>query len=204
MLVSDRVVNVRVTLAKVMSELFINKSTLIHYNLFFLNFLDHEWTLKNDDLNKIAFHLKSDANKNVHSLFKECNNIKEMLYTEDELGESNSLFLNRMTILKEEFGITRNLPVNAKPCEKSILSRRSTNSSLNSSGLDNSINNISADEEPKNCEENESEASDQVEQVEDNSDPDESGESGESQQNEEIQTPTLIEETKVEESPSDY
>lgn len=38
MLVSDRVVNVRVTLAKVMSELFINKSTLIHYNLFFLNF----------------------------------------------------------------------------------------------------------------------------------------------------------------------
>lgn len=118
-----------------------------------------------------------------------------MLYTEDELGESNSLFLNRMTILKEEFGITRNLPVNAKPCEKSILSRRSTNSSLNSSGLDNSINNISADEEPKNCEENESEASDQLE---DNSDPDES------QQNEEIQTPTLIEETKVEESSSDY
>ena len=157
--------------------------------------------MKNYYLNKIAFHLKSDANKNVHSLFKECNNIKELLYTEEELGESNSLFLNRMTILKEEFGITRNLPVNAKPCEKSILSRRSTNSYLNSSGLDNSINNISADEEPKNCEENESEA---TEQVEDNSDPDESGESGESQQNEEIQTPTLIEETKVEESPSDY
>lgn len=157
--------------------------------------------MKNDDLNKIAFHLKSDVNKNVHSLFKECNNIKEMLYTEEELGESNSLFLNRMTILKEEFGITRNLPVNAKPCEKSILSRRSTNSSLNSSGLDNSINNISADEEPKNCEENESEASEQVEQVEqveDNSDPDES------QQNEENQTPTLVEEAKVEESPSDY
>jgi hypothetical protein len=161
--------------------------------------------LNNHDLNKIAFHLKSDANKNVHSLFKECNHIKEMLYTDEELGESNSLFMNRMTILKEEFGITRNLPVNAKPCEKSILSRRSTKSSLQSN--DNSINNISADEEPITV--YDYEIYEQTEEANPNVSSEESGQTQEEEKieenkNEEIDTTnTPIEESKIEESPSD-
>jgi hypothetical protein len=125
MLVSDRVVNVRVSLALLMSEVFIHKSI---YNYFLYFILEFAWVLKHEGCNKLAFHLKSDANKNVYSLFADCKDISEKLYSDEELGESNSLFLNKMFILKDEFGITRNLPVNSRPCSRSLNHRKFVNS----------------------------------------------------------------------------
>lgn len=100
MLLFDRVVNVRVTLAKVISDLFRNKT--------------YAWTLKNEHLLKIANTLKKDKNRNVYNQFEGIELVDNVPYTEEESIDSNFSFTNKMTILKEEFGITRNLPVNAK------------------------------------------------------------------------------------------
>ena len=122
--------------------------------------------MKHEGCNKIASHLKSDVNKNVYSLFTDCKDISEKLYTEEELGESNSLFLNKMSILKEEFGITRNLPVNSRPCSKSLNHRKSAAcNSIN----DSMITDVSADTQYiEEVQENEIEQVKHIEHVEEN------------------------------------
>ena len=69
--------------------------------------------LKNEDLNRIAYHLKCDKNKNVNSHMIDIKNITEIPFNEDSPKVTNCLFTNKMLILKEEFGIVRNLPVNS-------------------------------------------------------------------------------------------
>ena len=61
----------------------------------------------------IAYKLKKDPNKNVYSNFDGIDEIKET-YFEDEIGtNTNYLFVDKMMILKDEFGITKNLPLNS-------------------------------------------------------------------------------------------
>jgi len=110
MLAFDRVVNVRVTLSKVMSELFKNKSI----RLFYLYYLDRPWIFQNTELIKIANMLKNDENKNVSVLFINIDNFGSALFSEDEYFDPNSFFTNKMIVLKDEFGINRNLPINSK------------------------------------------------------------------------------------------
>jgi hypothetical protein len=71
-------------------------------------------TCENDDFNKLAYHLKRDKNKNVSTLFENIQNIKLVSFTEEESETSNDIFTNKMNILREEFGIVRNLPINSK------------------------------------------------------------------------------------------
>jgi hypothetical protein len=61
----------------------------------------------------MANFLKNDSNKNVSRLFLGLE-IGFNNYTNDELYDSNALFTNKMSLLKEEFGITKNLPSNSK------------------------------------------------------------------------------------------
>ena len=81
-------------------------------------------TCENEDLNKMAFQLKKDKNKNVYSLFEGLVNIKEVDYADEEVVVSNHIFTNKMNILKEEFGIVRNLPLNARVKSVSITNNK--------------------------------------------------------------------------------
>lgn len=56
--------------------------------------------------------MKADKNRNVSILFAGIHNIKENDYMEEE--QPNYLFENKMGVLREEFGINRNLPINSK------------------------------------------------------------------------------------------
>lgn len=62
----------------------------------------------------MAWNLKNDVNKNVSFNFEGLESIKH--YDDVDLTfTDSSLFDNKMEILKEEFGLVRNLPpVNAK------------------------------------------------------------------------------------------
>jgi len=108
-LVFDKVVNVRVTLSKVISELFINGSKLI-FNL------EYSWVNQNEELNKIASHLENDENKNVNILWRDFKDFKKIYYSEEEQSNyNNSEFVNKMKFLNDEFGISRNLPSKSIP-----------------------------------------------------------------------------------------
>jgi hypothetical protein len=101
----DKIVNVRITLAKVISKIFKNQSKNK------VNNSEYPWAVKSEKVNRIASNLKKDLNKNVYNHFIEINNMIE--YTDEgEYIEVNDSFVNKMEILREEFGITRNLPVN--------------------------------------------------------------------------------------------
>jgi hypothetical protein len=86
----------------------------------------------------IAYKLKKDPNKNVNSNFDGIDEIKETYFEEEDenINSTNYLFVEKMTILKEEFGITKNLPLNAKirgpesPKKKSISYKSNLNVSL--------------------------------------------------------------------------
>jgi hypothetical protein len=73
-------------------------------------------------MNAIAKKLKSDPNKNVNSLFIDI----EVLPSDIEIENipMNQLFVNKMTVLKTEFGISKNLPIDWKtrnePVETSV------------------------------------------------------------------------------------
>lgn len=102
----DRVVNVRVTLAKVFSEVFTNNCN---------NITKLDSTFENEEFNKIAYKLSLDKNKNVYGCFEGISSIKKIKFSDEELiHNSNDLFSNKMNILNREFGIIRNLPLNSK------------------------------------------------------------------------------------------
>jgi hypothetical protein len=108
-LIFDRVVNVRLTIANVISDLFKNKSNIKYLNLK----KDHSWVLENSEILKIVNFLKKDSNKNVFSLFSEIE-IGNYFFTEEEIYDSNPSFTNKMSLIKDEFGIVKNLPSNSK------------------------------------------------------------------------------------------
>jgi serine/threonine-protein phosphatase 4 regulatory subunit 1 len=95
-LCNDKVVNVRISLSKVLSKIF-KKNEL-------------NWVWQNEDLVKIAYKLKLDANKNVNILWTDI-----AVPQADPILESfNHLFTNNMNILIDEFGIYKNLPLNSR------------------------------------------------------------------------------------------
>lgn len=96
--------------------------------------------MHNNDLMSIAYKLKKDLNKNVNSHFNGVEEITEAHFEEDMDSLSNNLFIDNMTILKDEFGITKNLPLNAKIRDTQIetLNRNSmsiSNQTKNSSNI---------------------------------------------------------------------
>ena len=102
----DTVVNVKVTLAKVLSKAIKQESK----NKFKI-IIDCKWLLENEKTMKIIQILKSDKNRNINVYFEDLHNLNVDL---KEKIETNYVFDNIMSILKDEFGILRNLPLNSK------------------------------------------------------------------------------------------
>jgi hypothetical protein len=82
--------------------------------------------LEDEEINKIAYKLKHDPNKNVNSYFVNIE-VKQIDFPNDMEVQSNHNFTNKMEVLNEEFGIVRNLPLNSKikvtssPIKKNIV-----------------------------------------------------------------------------------
>ena len=100
--------------------------------------------MRNNDLMSIAYKLKKDHNKNVNSHFNGIEEITEAYFEEDVESLSNNLFVDKMTILKDEFGITKNLPLNAKIRDTQIENPNRNSMSI-SSEIKNSLIVISED-----------------------------------------------------------
>ena len=118
---NDGVVNVKITLAKVLSKELFKKSKIRKNN--FLKFSENLWMLKNNNFITIVNKLKNDKNNIINSYFK--NLTEEQLNIIDSsedvfIDTSDVFFDNKMNILKETFGISRNLPLNSEISKKSV------------------------------------------------------------------------------------
>lgn len=90
----DRVVNVRITLAKFMKKVLKKEK--------------NQW-LKNDDtIKKILTKLRKDKSNEVLSYIKDINDVTDL---ECDIQNVNEKFQDKMNFISEEFGITKNVPL---------------------------------------------------------------------------------------------
>ena len=98
----DKVPNVRIILAKFISEL--------------LNREKYANLAKNETVRKIVKVLKNDKNSEVINFMAKVKNVEDI---EVELEKNvNIKFTDKMKFVSSEFGITRNVPLNSKFVEK--------------------------------------------------------------------------------------
>ena len=90
----DRVVNVRISLAKFMKKVLKKEK--------------NQW-LKNDDtIKKILTKLRKDKSNEVLSYIKDINDVTDL---ECDIQNVNEKFQDKMNFISEEFGITKNVPL---------------------------------------------------------------------------------------------
>ena len=124
----DKIVNVRISLSK-----FIEK--IIKKNKF--NYLKNDETMR-----KIVTILRKDSNNEVNSYMKDLNDIKDI---DVQLGVYvNDKFIDIMKYVSDEFGITRNVPL------ESIVRETSNSVKVNKGEKKNDENNISTKVENNN------------------------------------------------------
>lgn len=150
MLIYDKVVNVRITFAKVLSKLIRKKSKLS-----FNTNLEYEWMLTDKYVMTFAGLLKGDTNKNVNIYFQDLNDIEPI--KSEAIGQYNSKFIENMIFLKDEFGAYKNLPleykVNFKVEENKSLVQTTPNILVNNiTDTTDIINNNTEDKTMQNTE----------------------------------------------------
>lgn len=94
----------------------------------------------------IAYKLKKDPNKNVYSNFNGIDEIKETYFEDEITTNTNHLFVDKMSILKDEFGITKNLPLNStvRQIEKDYQNKQSDSIKTTTTLISEEYHNLSA------------------------------------------------------------
>lgn len=98
-LIRDKVVNVRLSVATTIAKM-ITKNK-------------YPELVADDEFQRMAYILKNDKNRTVAGILATYN-IKEVAFPDELKASSNHLFINKMHFIKEEFDLTRNLPLDAR------------------------------------------------------------------------------------------
>ena len=120
----DRIVNVRITLAKVISKEILKKGKFKFFLIFIINNLGNPWILKNGNMITILKNLINDKSKGVKAYFNDLSEEQIKTINEAESKDidiSDVKFDSKMTILKETFGISRNLPLNSSIKRENLI-----------------------------------------------------------------------------------
>ena len=94
----DRVINVRIALAKFIKKI--------------LKKENNAWLKKDETMRKIVSKLRTDKSTEIKNYLKDITDVEDIQF--NEIANVNEKFTDNMSFISDEFGITKNVPLKSK------------------------------------------------------------------------------------------
>ena len=94
----DRVINVRIALAKFIKKI--------------LKKENNAWLKKDETMRKIVSKLRTDKSTEIKNYLKDITDVEDIQF--NEIANVNEKFIDNMSFISDEFGITKNVPLKSK------------------------------------------------------------------------------------------
>ena len=94
----DRVINVRIALAKFIKKILKKES--------------NAWLKKDETMRKIVSKLRTDKSTEIKNYLKDITDVEDIQF--NEIANVNEKFTDNMSFISDEFGITKNVPLKSK------------------------------------------------------------------------------------------